>query len=387
MTSILNIVGNYFTGRVGPSDLDASQTPSPTKGTKPAMSHSETAALISACTGSFVVPRPAVIAHADSLAKRAVSTVSHHEIASLMAACTGSFVAPKPADLPPMRSSERDAAHSDDNKTKPAGFSTKLVSSSLGGATGAIVCYPFEGLKKRLQSGQITSILEGARSTSRARSALHPSELYRGVTAFAVSVTLATTSAMLFNKVIKESPYYRHDSSLYECGSAVMSGMLGAIVGSTPVENIILVQQLQKTNPIGAIKYMLQQGITRPWVGLRELMMREAGFAFVMLYGAGAAQKAVFEKTHDGTLAFIATLSMGLAGAACTQPFDVLATLRQRSNGTIPLHSAIKTLTAEKGMSGLFRGLSQRALLFTGCATIIPHAEATIGKALAEKMA
>ena len=196
--------------------------------------------------------------------------------------------------------------------------------------------------------------------------------LYRGATAFAVSVTFATVTAMCFDRVLKTAPGYDHSSPAWNGVSAVTSGMLGAVVGSTPVENIILVQQLNKTSPTNAIRTMMKQGPTRLWVGLPELAVREGGFAGAMLWGVDAARAKVLSHTNSEPLAETAGVGIGLVGAAFTQPFDTLATIKQKSNGSLSSTQAIRQIYATKGPLGFFSGLSQRAILFTGCAYTIP---------------
>ena len=84
---------------------------------------------------------------------------------------------------------------------------------------------------------------------------------------------------------------------------------------------------------------MLRQGVVRPWVGTRELMMREAGFAGVMLFGGPTAHKIVEEKTHSRTTAAIAEIAVGVMGALLTHPADTLATYRQKHDGKIFIES------------------------------------------------
>ncbi len=234
-----------------------------------------------------------------------------------------------------------------------------FISAAAGGAGGAYINFPFEGLKKRLQTGQKIS--------------LHPRELYRGSTAFAVSVTFATIASMSFNNALKEVSSYNHNSSLSNGVSAVTSGMLGALVGSTPVENVILTQQLHKTSPIKAIAKMVKEGGPRRlWVGLPELAFREGGFACAMLYGVEAARNEALSKTDNKLVAEAAALSVGVVGAAITHPFDTVATIKQKSDGQLSSTSAIKQIYEINGPKGFFRGVGNRVVLFTGCAYTIP---------------
>lgn len=245
-----------------------------------------------------------------------------------------------------------------------------FVSSSVSGAVGGLLCYPPEGFKKRSQTGQKIS--------------LNPVEIYRGSGAFATSVMLASLTQMSFFNAFKKLPGYDNDSAEWNVSAALMSGMLGATVGSTPVENIILTQQLNKANPVQAIQIMMKQGVLRPWVGLPQLAMREAGFGLTMLWGARAAYDAVQQLTGNPSLGFAGQIAAGLAGAAITQPFDTMATYRQHRDGKISSLDTVKKIYSEAGVGGFFKGLRHRSVLFTGCAVTIPFVEEKIRHGLSK---
>ncbi len=253
-------------------------------------------------------------------------------------------------------------------------FLRSMSSSAVGGYLGGYVCFPFEGIKKRVQRGELHSADFFHLSNGKLFAAIHPKELLRGSTAFATSVTVASASSMTFNSVLKKMPFYDSTSSKSNMLAAISSGMLGALVGSTPVENTILVQQERRIAPAQAMRYMLNQGITRPWVGARELMMREAGFAGVMLYAGPVANKAVLEKTDSHALAALAEIGAGIGGAILTHPADTLATWRQKKEGQISLVKGVEELYALDGAKTFFRGVGSRLFLFTGCAMVIPRA-------------
>ena len=238
------------------------------------------------------------------------------------------------------------------------------VSAVFGGAAGGYLCFPFEGLKKRLQSGQpITA------------SSFHPTELFRGSIPFATSVMAATVASMTLHKALQTRSWYDSSSPTCEAGSAMMSGALGAVVGSTPVENVILTQQLNKTGPFKAVRILFKQGISRPWLGLPELMMREAGFAGSMLWGGRAAKNVAYEKTQSEALSHVAEFGACILGAVITHPADTLATHKQKNNGALSSSQAVKNIFQKHGLLGFFRGCSHRIFLFTGCAVLIPRIE------------
>lgn len=242
-----------------------------------------------------------------------------------------------------------------------------VFSAALGGSGGAFFNFPFEGLKKRIQTGQQIS--------------LHLKELYRGATPFAVSVTIATVASMTFNDLLRKIPGYDYSSPVCNGASAITSGMLGALVGSTPVENVILTQQLKQMRPTQAIVTMVKErGLRRLWVGFPELALREAGFAGAMLWGVDAARAQVLSKTDSKPLAEAAALGVGVVGAVITHPFDTVATIKQKSDGRLSSRQAIEEIYRGYGLKGFFRGVSSRVVLFTGCAYTIPGITGIIQK-------
>lgn len=247
-----------------------------------------------------------------------------------------------------------------------------VTSSIVGGAAGGFLFFPAEGLKKRLQSDKLHAADFRNLSTGNLRQALHPRELFRGSSAFATSVMVATVTSMAFNRAIKELSFYDDSSSAHRLVAAFASGALGAIVGSTPVENTILTQQSIKKGPIPAVQHMLKQGISRPWVGVCELMARESIFAGVMLFGAPAARNYIKEKTNSDVQAELGAVGVGVIGALASHPFDTTATYRQSQDGQIPLRQAVENIYKKSGIQGFYKGGACRVILFTGCAISIP---------------
>ena len=251
-----------------------------------------------------------------------------------------------------------------------------LISAPLGGAVGGLSCYPFESIKKRVERGEK---LEWKH--------FHPEELYRGATSFATSVAIATLGQMTARRLIQSLPSYDSNKWQHAATSALAAGVVGAFVGSTPVENTILVQQVHQVGPKEAIKIMLRQGITRPWVGFPELAGREAIFALTMLFGTKKAEEVVQEKTGNEKLAFVAGLGAGVLGAVVSQPFDMLATQRQKVDGKISSLDAVRRLFIEQGAKSFFTGLRARVFLFVGCAMMIPPAEARVAQLMKDARA
>ncbi len=251
--------------------------------------------------------------------------------------------------------------------TKPhASYLVDLGKNAVAGYVGGWICFAAEGLKKRAQTTGISP-----------RHFL-PTELFRGSTAFAGAVMVASASSMTFNTALKGLPFYDPSSNKYEAAAAIFSGMLGAIVGSTPVENVILKQQTEKVSPIKALQIILKQGITRPFVGVRELIVREAGFAGVMLYVGPKFSEIALEKTQDSGLAFGASLLAGMGGAIVTHPCDTISTYRQKLDGRVSLTQAIEDIYTLYGPKGYMKGVVPRMALFTGCSIIIPKCAKSI---------
>ncbi len=259
------------------------------------------------------------------------------------------------------------------DNTNKSSFLHTLISSAFGGAGGAFAAFPAENLKKNFQRGALRTSDIINLANGKFFNALKPTQLYRGASSFSASVMMASTTSISLNKLIQLLPFYDSSSKLHELAAAICSGMLGAIVGSTPVENIILTQQKLSTGPIPAIKHLLKQGITRPWAGLPELMAREGGFTGVMLFAGPSARKLTFDKTHNTQLSIIAELAAGAAGSLLTQPFDTIATYRQERDGKIPLKTTIINMYKENGVLRFYRGGIPRIILFTICSISIPR--------------
>lgn len=252
-------------------------------------------------------------------------------------------------------------------------FISQLVCNAGGGSMGGYLCFPFESVKKRMQRGVLSPQDFYNLANGRVYNVLKPAELYRGSTPFATAVLVASVTQMTFNDLFKRLSFYDPNSNLHNATMAISSGILGAIVGSTPVENTILVQQVKSLSPVKAIKHMLNQGIARPWVGVRELMCREAGFAAVMLYAGPTANRIIYDKTQNKIAAFAAETAAGAIGAILTHPFDTLATRRQKYDGNVPLLKEACNMYAKEGWKVFFRGSVARVGLFVGCAVTIPR--------------
>jgi hypothetical protein len=259
------------------------------------------------------------------------------------------------------------------SKTDSSTFSQTLISSALGGALGGYICYPGESLKKRAQVTKLEI------------THFYPRELFRGSVPFALAVMVASTTSMTFNALLKSLPAYDCESHIWNATLALGSGMLGAVVGSTPVENTILTQQQFKLSPMHAIKKMMSQGILRPWVGVKELMAREAGFAGVMLFASPEARKFTLAATESETLATCAQIGVGILGAIATHPADTMATYRQKMDGEITSKQVASKIYREMGLKGFFRGVLYRSLLFTGCSLIIPIGAKLVKEELFDK--
>ena len=251
-------------------------------------------------------------------------------------------------------------------------FYRGMLVDAVSGATAGTTCFVFEGLKNRLQRGEITPRDFYQLTNGNLIRVLHPKEAFRGVSSFAGSVALNATAGLTFSKIIRDLPFYDEKSEKHQLGSAVAGGMFGGIF-STGAENMIVVQQELKSGPVRAWSYMITQGPTRPFVGLRELMIREAGFIGSVLYFGPKASQVTLEKTNSEALALLSGVGVGIVGATITHPADTLATWRQKHNGTLTFIGGAKDLYEKDGVKTFFRGVGARIWLFTGCFLILEN--------------
>lgn len=250
-----------------------------------------------------------------------------------------------------------------------------VLSSAMGGAIGGFGCFPFEGIKKRLQRKEISRTDFYNLNNGRVIRILHPYLLFQGSSSFATSVAIASLVSITVNKMLKTLPSYDPASFAWNLKAAALSGAFGSLLGSTPVENTILVQQQKNVGPLRAIHYMLQQGILRPWVGASELLWRESGFGMAMLCLGPMAHQSVKKTTNDEKLALLAELAAGAFTSLLTHPADTIATYRQKLEGKVSIPTAVKALWAENGLTSFYKGGGFRIWLVTGCAMIIPRAQ------------
>jgi len=260
-----------------------------------------------------------------------------------------------------------------DNATFSKSFAQQIAVDATSGSIAGTTCFIFEGLKKRCQRREIVPSDFFKLHNGRLFAVLHPREAFRGVTSFATSVALNAAAGMTSTNYLRKMSCYDSSLESHKLTTAVAGGMIGAVVASTPVENTIVVQQEHKMKPIEAWKYMFKQGIGRPWVGVRELMMREAGFIGSVLYFGPKVRKEIVEKTNNQTLAEIGAIGVGATFATLTHPADTLATWRQKKEGKLSFIGGVKDLHALGGTGAFFRGVGARIWLFTGCFLILEN--------------
>jgi hypothetical protein len=255
--------------------------------------------------------------------------------------------------------------------SKPTSFALSLISGALGGAAGGYSCFPFEGLKKRLQRGELISSDFFRLNNGKLIRAIHPRELFRGSTPFAGCVGLASAISISFHNCLKKVSFYDPNSDTSKAIAAFACGMFTGAFVSTPIENMILIQQARNVSPTKAIKIMLDTSFLRPFVSAPELMVREGLFTGVMLWGGDAAYKKVKEVTGSDKLALIGMIGAGILGTALSHPSDTLATEKQKHNGKTSLMTNAKTIYDLHGIRGFYKGFVPRIFLFTGCAVSI----------------
>lgn len=258
------------------------------------------------------------------------------------------------------------------SQTKDLPWWMSVTSSSFGGAIGAMVAYPFEGLKKSVQSNLITNWKQAVGLF------FHPKELYRGTSAFATSLVPTTIIQMSAKRFISHLAISDNDRALGD----IFCGALGALA-SAPAEKLILTQRKYQIGPMEALaKVVKLQGVLAPWDAIKPLACREAVFGVCMLkYG----------KLAYDEYGFMGTIGVGFAGAIISHPFDCIATKMQLMSfmnadqgikEKVTTWDVVKKITAEQGMKGFTKGLTWRLGLFTSCMAVIPLAEGAISDQL-----
>lgn len=256
------------------------------------------------------------------------------------------------------------------NVSKP--WWAAIASAALGGAAGAAAAYPFEGLKKSVQSGLITGLRPALKLF------FQPRELYRGTSAFAGSLIPTTIIQMSLQNYFDSLALSDTDKQ----ASVVLSGASGAFA-SAAAEKLILTQRYLKMGPSDAVKYVVKnQGFFALWHGFTPLAIREAVFGACMLK---------FGQKANAEFGFAGTIGVGFAGAVISHPFDAIATQMQLSTFANNANGETKPVTArevakkiikEQGVKSLYKGLGWRLGLFTTCMVTIPKASTAIDKVL-----
>jgi hypothetical protein len=270
------------------------------------------------------------------------------------------------------------------NNTYSTEFAQQIAVDAGSGSFAGATCFIFEGLKKRFQRGELLRKDFFELHNGNLWRVLHPKEAFRGATSFSISVALNAAAGLTFSKFIRSRSFYDDSLESHKLITAIAGGMIGAVVASTPVENTIVVQQEHKIKPIQAWRYMLKQGLRRPWVGVRELMMREAGFIGSVLYFGPKVREIIIEKTNNQALAMLGSIGVGATFATLTHPADTLATWRQKKEGKLSLIGGIKELYALAGTGAFFRGVGARIWLFTGCFLILEKVPPYVNKKIDE---
>lgn len=226
---------------------------------------------------------------------------------------------------------------------------------AVAGSVAAVTSFPFEGLKKRLQTGQVERNLWAI-----AKYFTNPREVYRGVTAFIVSLTPTSAIQNSSNVAIQRS---MGETTEAKIASGVFGGAMGAIA-STAVENTILRQQKLGVGFAGGLKAVAQEGPKGFYRGLSCLAVREAIFGLSYMQLASAAGKSAREQ-YGPNAVLPATVTVGVLGSLASHPFDTTATAMQEQGGNAkPLETA-KRLFEEGGVKRFYRGGAARCGLFT----------------------
>lgn len=274
--------------------------------------------------------------------------------------------------MPTVHTSSVSSSSSSENETKyPFWIST--VSGLAAGSFAALVGFPGEGVKKKLQSGVKLSVRD-----------FYPRNLYTGggtFIAFLGPVTgLQSATKGLLNTLF---PTLNESHS----GGVVrdtIAGGTGALI-STVVECTVLTQQhLQRKvlshGPLDAMRLLYaQKGIFGPFTGFPALAKREG--VFTACYSNLPIVQAAVKEQYGPTVSYFVPPIMGVGGAVATQPFDTAATRQQNAllkGRKITELQAYKEIIAEHGVKGLWAGSLGRIYLFAACMYLISKTQSPI---------
>lgn len=245
----------------------------------------------------------------------------------------------------------------DSKKTTP-GFGYGLTIDATAAFAASAVGIPFETTKKRYQTGQ--KVWYGFNKKML-------EQTYLGGSAFISSVSITTVAQGFAARGLQ---HYNNGAQLTFNQKLISAGIGGFFSSFT--ENVILRQQLLEkhgfeSGPMHAIRSLFNQGHSRPWLGLRALIIREAVFGSCYM-SAGSVQE---------NYGFLGVLMLAVAGSLTSHPFDRIASEQQNFEIRSPLQ-AMRNIDRKGGARNFYRGGACRAGLFVVCMTTIANVKGVL---------
>lgn len=243
-----------------------------------------------------------------------------------------------------------------------------LVAAGVSGFFAGYAGFPFESVKKRLQSNQpLPNANMGIR--------LWFKESFRGVGSYALTNIPASVVQQMTNHYFEEQTTISHTLA----GKTIQVVIAGGVGGvpATIIGNTLLEQQLKKIKPTEALSNLLKEGgYTRLLRGASMTMVREAMFGFCYLKAMDDASQ--YASSHWGpAYAIPAQVTVGVVGSLLSHPFDTIATTMQRYNYT-GVREAAEHLWRQNKSSAFFKGAMARVGLFTSTMWVINKTKQTV---------
>ncbi len=237
-----------------------------------------------------------------------------------------------------------------------------LIAAGVSGFFAGYAGFPFESIKKRLQSNQALPSAHnmGLRIWLR--------ESFRGVGSYALTNIPASVAQQMTNHYFEEQTTISHTLA-GKTIQVVISGAVGGIP-ATIIGNTLLEQQLKQIKPTQALVNLVKEGgVMRPLRGVVMTMVRESMFGFCYLKAMDDAGQ--YATKHWGpSYALPAQVTVGITGSLLSHPFDTIATTMQRYNYASVSEAAQHLWRQNKSMA-FFKGGLARVGLFTSTMWVI----------------
>lgn len=176
-----------------------------------------------------------------------------------------------------------------------------------------------------------------------------PRELYRGVMAYSAIIPVTCIMDGVSQSLVSAGV----NSNL----ASFSSGMLAALLVSTPTGNIIVTdQRLSESNkPAGLINSIkniyTRRGVSGFLTGIQWIAAREGVYSWAVFSGKNDIKRRF--DCDDFTASFIA----GTFATAISQPMDTSATYLQNQVEGISLSEGVKRMWKEEGVKRFYRGV------------------------------